>query len=231
MSDGIFVKSEKIQRHISYFLNLTVIGTFFVEFVEGQWFTAFACVLTLFSFYLPGILAKNLKVRLPLEFKLAISLFLYGCLFLGEIQNFYGLFWWWDTLLHTVSGVILSFAGFLILLTLYNQRRLEISAFLLSLFSFCFALALGALWEIFEYTMDQSFGLSMQEDGLNDTMLDLIVDALGSLLTAIMGFIYIKFRKSPIGLFEAMIKGFLSQNRLHRVARKLKIKVKWRSDV
>src|SRR3546814_16435775 len=55
----------------------------------------------------------------------------------------------------------------------------------LAVFAFCFSQAIGALWEIFEFTMDQVFGLTMQKpmlgdpSGLTDTMWDLIVNAIG----------------------------------------------------
>lgn len=221
MNEKVVATSEKIQRYVSYILSLTVVGTFVAGLFEKQWLVAFSCVLVLISFYLPGILAKNFKVRLPIELELIIVLFLYGTLFLGEIQNFYGRFWWWDTLLHTTSGVIISFAGFLMLLTLYNQRRLGISALTMALFSFCFGVAIGTVWEIFEYTVDQ-FGFDMQEDGLNDTMLDLIVDSLGALFTATLGFIFVKFKKSPITLFDRLLQKFLSQNKFHRLLKRLK---------
>jgi uncharacterized membrane protein YjdF len=55
-----------------------------------------------------------------------------------------------------------------------------------ALFAFVFAIALGTLWEIFEFAMDQIFGLEMQKpmfgdpSGLTDTMWDMIVNAIGA---------------------------------------------------
>jgi len=213
MNQIVVEKSEKIQKYLSHLLSLSIIVTFFASLLEKQWLVAFVCVPTFFSFYLPGILAKNLSVRLPTEFQFILSIFLYSAFFLGEVHNFYHRLWWWDVMLHAIAGVILGFAGFLILYTLYSQKRLISSAFTLALFSFCFALALGALWEIFEFTMDQVFKLKMQKSGLNDTMWDLIVDALGAFFAAGMGYLYVKFKKSPLSLFDRMLRKFLSQNR------------------
>ena len=68
----------------------------------------------------------------------------------------------------------------------------------------CFALAAGAIWEIYEYTLDGLMGLNMQHyhlvDGtplmgraaLYDTMKDLIVDALGALVVSVIGYIALK---------------------------------------
>ena len=37
-------------------------------------------------------------------------------------------------------------------------------------------MTIGVIWEIFEFTMDHVFDLTMQKSGLPDTMTDLIVD-------------------------------------------------------
>ena len=56
-------------------------------------------------------------------------------------------------------------------------------------------MAIGATWEIFEFTMDKLFGLSMQKSGLDDTMYDLIVDTFGALSAAAAGYYYLTERK------------------------------------
>jgi hypothetical protein len=71
-------------------------------------------------------------------------------------------------------------------------------------------MALGAVWEIFEYGMDQIFGLNMQKSGLQDTMWDLIVDALGALLTSVIGYIYLKGGKTRI--FYRLVDRFICEN-------------------
>ena len=53
-------------------------------------------------------------------------------------------------------------------------------------------MASGAVWEIFEFGMDQIFGLNMQKSGLQDTMFDLIVDALGGLFVSVLVYKYLK---------------------------------------
>jgi uncharacterized membrane protein YjdF len=55
--------------------------------------------------------------------------------------------------------------------------------------SFCVAMAIGGIWEIFEFAMDQVFGMNMQKSGLIDPMWDLIVDALGPLFSVTTGYL------------------------------------------
>ncbi len=72
-----------------------------------------------------------------------------------------------------------------------------------ALFAFCFAVAVGGLWEIYEFLVDELMGQNMQKfilpDGtilighqaLSDTMGDLIIDAIGALIASIIGYISI----------------------------------------
>ncbi|NLC76313.1 MAG: hypothetical protein GX750_01650, partial [Clostridia bacterium] len=64
----------------------------------------------------------------------------------------------------------------------------QLSAVFVSFFSFCFAVAMGAVWEIYEYFMDQVFGFNMQRGSLDDTMTDLILDTVGAALFAVLGY-------------------------------------------
>ena len=52
-------------------------------------------------------------------------------------------------------------------------------------FSLSFAALGGVLWEIYEFSFDQLFGMTLQGGGITDTMIDLIADTLGGLSIAI----------------------------------------------
>ncbi len=89
-------------------------------------------------------------------------------------------------------------------------RRLKAAPVYLALFSFGFALTLGTLWEIFEFFMDVAFGFNMQKSGLVDTMTDLIVDAVGGLLAAGIGYFYVKGGDSLFA--DRLVKRFIAKN-------------------
>lgn len=205
-------KQSNIRRFLFGFLQAWVVLTILYGIATFEWLIAFEAIIVLISFYIPSIIEKRLQVDLPGELEILIVFFLVASLFLGEVQNFYELFWWWDIFLHTISGIILGLAGFLILFSLYIRKRLQMSAFLLSIFAFSFALALGTVWEIFEFIMDSTFGFNMQKSGLVDTMWDLIVDALGALIVATMGYFYIKYKKSPLSYFDQFLDRFIKNN-------------------
>lgn len=161
-----------------------------------------ALFITLVAFaltILPGVLANRVGLRLPPSFLAATALFVLATLYLGEIQDFYDRFWWWDLVLHFGSAMGFGILGFLLVFMLFQGDRYAAPPWALGVLSFCLAMTVGALWEIFEYAMDTLFGFNMMKSGLPDTMGDLIVDAVGAALAALAGIIYLVGRAGRLG--------------------------------
>ena len=200
----------RIQFVFSWTLRLFMLLAITGAIINQRWHVLFVSSLALFFTFLPSIIEKRFKVYLPAEFEIIILLFIYASLLLGEVHKYYQIYWWWDIILHIGSSIAIGFLGFIILFTLYEEGKIKGRPIIIAIFSFCFAMAIGALWEIFEFSMDQAFGLNMQKSGLMDTMWDLIVDALGALFTSLIGFIYLKGGKTRI--FNRLLARFASEN-------------------
>ena len=200
----------KIEKIISYIIRFTIIIAIISSIINKRWIILFISILSLFFTFLPAIIEKNYKIDLPTEFEIIIVLFIYAGLFLGEVHGYYTKFWWWDIILHTASGIMFGFLGFLILFILYTTKKIEAKPITIAVFSFSFALAIGSIWEIFEFSLDYFFELNMQKSGLVDTMWDLIVDAIGALIASLFGYFYLSGRKTD--LFDKLIKLFINKN-------------------
>ncbi len=202
--------TEKVKLAFAFVIRATLVLAMLSAGIEERWPLLFISLLAFLLTFLPGLFQKNFMIFLPAEFELIIVVFIYLTLFFGEVESYYTRFWWWDVLTHTGSGVALGFMGFLILFTMFEQKKLKAKPITIAIFSFSFALAIGALWEIFEFSMDSFFALNMQKSGLVDTMWDLIVDALGALLASVVGFMYLKGGRTRI--FNRLINNFVKEN-------------------
>ena len=206
--------ADRIQLGISYLLQAILFIASIVSFIRGNWLNAFLTIGILFLTFLPKIIRQSYQVFLPVEFDVLAIIFIFAALYLGEIHSYYTLFWWWDIVLHTSSGFLLGITGFLLMYILTEEKRipLKMNPGFVSLFAFTFALAVGVLWELFEFFMDSNFSFNMQrlESGVVDTMRDLIVDALGALVIAVVGYFYM--RKGQFLLFDRMIHRFVERN-------------------
>lgn len=165
------------------FLSVSILLECFWLIQQKEWASLGMSLLTLIFLALPFLIEKRFNLEFPRGFLSVFLLFLYAAIFLGTANHFYVRFWWWDKMLHGVSGVIFANLGFLIGKQL-NPGILspaKSSRIFISLYSFCFSVASGAVWEIYEYTMDQTFGFLYQGVGIYDTMTDIIADTLGAL--------------------------------------------------
>jgi hypothetical protein len=215
---------EKSHLIITLFIKVSLIFAIGLSVYEQNWITLFVGCLTLLLVFSPNIFERRYNLNIPVEFELVIVIFMYFSLFLGEIGDFYSRFWWWDMILHTSSGIALGFIGFLILYGLNQGGKFSASPKVIALFSFCFALALGALWEIFEFSMDIIFAWDMQKArnleevygycdthfGVIDTMVDLIVDSIGALIASLIGYLYLI--KGEVKYFDKFITSFERDN-------------------
>ena len=185
---------------------------------NNQWLNAFL-ILTIMTITLgPLVFARQIPVKIPPEFHLATILFVFAALFLGDIRSYYIRIWWWDMALHASSGLLLGIFGFLLVYVLNESEKvgLYMRPRFVALFAFLFAVAVGAIWEIFEYSMDQLFGLNMQKpmrgdpSGLTDTMWDLIVDTLGAAAISTLGWWYMK--RPEHSFIDIWIQKFIDRN-------------------
>lgn len=205
-----FDRVDRLELFISSFLRLTLLFAAVYAGITGRWSDLFLILLTLFFTFLPAMVGKSLRISLPMEFEFIFVIFIYAAIFLGEVHGYFTQFWWWDIFLHSLSSVNLGFVAFIILYVIYRSNHVTASPFLIVLFSFCFAMAIGALWEIYEFAMDSIFGLNMQKSGLVDTMWDLVVDAGGAFVASLIGYFYIKRDQGP--LIKRILKKFLDKN-------------------
>lgn len=134
-----------------------------------------------------------------------ILLFLAAALLLGEMMNVYDKFWWWDDMLHGSSGLIFGLAGLFIMFAVNKRTDMRINAVFVAIFVACFAMAMGVLWEIYEFTLDVFFKTTMQQwnmgqnaivigkdyqsMGLRDTMSDLITATIGAMIAGVISFL------------------------------------------
>ena len=151
-----------------------------------------------------------------------VLVFIAAAVLLGEMLNAYDKFWWWDDMLHGSSGLIFGMIGLFIIYAVNKRTDMRISALFVALFVACFAMAMGVLWEIYEFTLDVAFKTTMQQwnmgsnaivmgkdyqgMGLRDTMSDLITATIGALIAS--GISYYAFGRKRHAVRHVMRRAF-----------------------
>ena len=180
-------------------------------------FQTFEVALMMFLIFLPDILHRIIHIKIPRLMEVIFVAFCFCALILGDVADFYGKFGWWDSLEHGMSGVLLGILGYAIINTFNSVEgnKLKFSPVFVSLWVICFALAMGAVWEILEYITDGLFGLNSQQylttpgtfdkavplqghEALRDTMEDLMLDFAGSIIISVIGYFDLKKQRKGI---------------------------------
>lgn len=109
--------------------------------------------------------------------------------------------------------ISIGILGFLLVYVLNEKEDIELDLHpkFIAFFAFIFAMGMGSVWEIFEFSMDQLFGMNMQKSGLVDTMWDLIVDGVGALIISILGWGFLRTRERD-SFLEKWIDSFIDKN-------------------
>ncbi len=150
-------------------------------------------------------LAQRLfRIRFPFYLESTLVVFCFLCLGGGTVYLLYAKLSFWDKILHTLSGFLFTAFGLSAAIPLTEglpsyRRRLAVCLIV----AFFFSLAVGYVWEIYEYSVDSLFGSNLQrwqesvieifEDGtaliadprgyaIRDTLTDMIVNLIGTVL-------------------------------------------------
>lgn len=164
-------------------------------------------VLMLIVLLLPFILKKGFKFEMPWMLSVVIVLFGFTTFIMGDVLDFYGKFYWWSIVHHSISGIMMSIVAFWLINVSLNEHSKYVYYNKLFLFFFVlmFSVGMGAVWEIIEYVFDSVAGTNSQQfmdtatgyivssedipmcghEALRDTMWDMILNFIGSFAVAV----------------------------------------------
>lgn len=196
------------------------VSLFFVEddsAVSRLLFQMLELAVMMVVIFIPKILNRIVHIKVPMAMDIIFVAFCFGTMILGDVADFYGRFPWWDKLHHAISGVLLGILSFEIINT-FNKvdgKEIRFPPLFVAIWMVCFAMAVGSIWEIWEYITDGLFGFNSQQylstrgtfdnsvpleghEALKDTMQDLILDLVGSGAMALFSYFYLRKQRKNL---------------------------------
>lgn len=173
---------EHRSSFIVYFtLRVLVIVTLILQLLNRNYENVFLCGLTLLLLIMPSLLQVTFKVELPTTLEIIILIFIFAAEILGEISEFYLVFPFWDTALHTLNGFLAAAIGFSLVDLLNRSERtvFNLSPIFTAIVAFCFSMTIGVMWEFFEFGMDRLGGFDMQKDTVIHVIRSVTLDPAG----------------------------------------------------
>ncbi len=190
-------------------IRVILILALFLGFYNQRSLVVTMSLLGIIATFLPFFLKIFFRVDTPVVTEIIVIFFIYGILFLADVRGLFAEFWWWGALLNLTASFALGLVGLSAMYALYRGKMINASPFVISFFAFCFAVAIGALWELFEFVLDSGFGFVLQKS-IQDTMGDMIFNSVGALIISVIGYNLLKKNKSP--LFSGLVERYVRKN-------------------
>ena len=168
-----------------------------VEFLEA----IFAIIFTHLWDFFQIFGKKSFIIEVEASTQTMLSLFIFIGVCVGSTINNRTTFEHFDLVTHCASGVLSAWFGYDFANIIYRKRG-DLGPAMSSLFSLAFALSIAVGWEIYEFSMDSLYGMTLQK-GNTDTMVDFISCAIGAVVTMLLVSLY---RNGVIGKNKEAIK-------------------------
>lgn len=183
LSEALYMElREHKSSFIVYFtLRIIVIVMMILQLLNRNYENVFLCVLTLILLIMPSLVQVTFKVELPTTLEIFILIFIFAAEILGEISEFYLVFPFWDTVLHTINGFLAAAIGLSMVDLLNRSQKIvfNLSPLFMAIVAFCFSMTIGVIWEFFEFGMDWLIGYDMQKDTVIHTIRSVMLDPAG----------------------------------------------------
>lgn len=196
---------KKTNQVIKILMFLTGIAYAIKYFIDKDLSYTLISLSLLIIIFVPDILRK-FKIKVLYEMEFLFLLFILLAQVFGSMMQLYDAIHNFDKFVHFTSGIVSAFVG-VYLLTVSKKYDKKTIAFNIMFIIFT-SLAVAGLWEMFEYTCDNILKNDAQRvaiSGVNDTMLDIIMAFLASILVSGM-YLYEELLKKPL-----IVKKFIKQ--------------------
>jgi len=191
-------KSPFMQNYLSLVIKLVLVLSILNSVYNESWHIMSTNIFLLILMFLPQIV-KKYEIEIPTTFEWALFFFVILTLFLGKAGGIVA---------PIVFGIAVAFIGLLILAILYSSNQIKKNYFLITLFSFNFAVAFGAVLELLKFFLKTLAGHTISGELYIYTMRNLLFVIIGAAIAAIIGLIYMK---GYIGI-RKVAKAFLKLN-------------------
>ncbi len=203
---------NKVCLHLSWFIVASLMVAAGYELYTRDWSNLFVILLVVVLSGVPYVMEKKFDIHTPEAIRLGIIVFLFATFFLGEVNQFYENFFWWDVALHTFAGAGGTLIAYILLVIFYRQSELRSTPFMTSLLAFSLTMTMAVLWEVYEFMIDEFVKpeMVMQRDNF-DTMTDFVVTIIGAIFVSVPGYRYLLIRNDD-GVISEIIEDGRQQN-------------------
>ena len=193
------MKLDKLLTMIFYILLLV---TAIIDSLYRDGIKFWRIILIFVTIFVVRIIFNKTFLKKFLSAYIITIIFIFISMYLANVWDFYAIDNY-DKFLHFISGILIGFLGLVIYIYLSNGNiNNEMKPITIFIFPLIFSIAIAGVWEIWEFSTDQIFGLTAQWN-LEDTMWDIILGSLGGGISS--GLIYYSNKSKKIRVIQRLI--------------------------
>lgn len=185
------------------YLSLSIKLILIISIINGiynhLWHLVSTNIFLLILMFLPQAI-KKYEIKFPPRFEWVLLVFVFSTIFMGKISGI---------VTPIIFGIAIALIGFMILAILYSSNQIKKNYFLIILFSFNFAVALGFGIELLKYYLKIALGHTLSPDLYSYSMRTMTFVILGALISSILGYMYMKYKR---GILKGLVKSFTQDN-------------------
>ena len=187
--------SRRTQRRLTRGMQVVLVGVLFYGLFSLHLPTIANAAVALAITFVPAIFERDLE--LPMDSGLVLwittAVFLHA---LGS-AGLYDAVAPWDHLTHALSASVVAAAGYAFFRAVHlHTDHVYIPPTFMVVLILIFVLAAGVVWELLEFAIDQfaiyaGIPAVLAQHGIHDTIVDLLFNVVGAVVTAIWGTVYL----------------------------------------
>ncbi|MDP7265215.1 MAG: ATP-binding protein, partial [Candidatus Thermoplasmatota archaeon] len=193
---------NKIYLVFIWVIRLILLASAVMETQTGRWHIFFIDLFAFVLTFLPLGIRLALKISFPRAFETGIYV---SILLMVTIEKFME-----GNLVFVFLGFLLAIVGFTLMYVMYYHKRPGAVNFMVVLFSFCFSVSLGAVWEVFHYFMTDILKVRLEGFFHDYSPLGLVLIMIGAGTSSVIGYIYLKFSRKYF--IQKVLSNFLKKN-------------------
>lgn len=177
---------KKLNNVLMFLCSLASLCYFVRDYNIGAYDRLLGSASIILVLFIPRIFQKIFKLKISDGMELIYVVFIILAQFLGSVVNLYNTVWWYDLFTHFLSGILTAVLSLVILnwFSMYKDKNKGFNI----LFIISFTLMVASIWEMLEFGADTFLGMNVQhsiETGVSDTMEDILVAFLGSIIVSL----------------------------------------------
>lgn len=158
--------NKKVCNLLDNILRIIIVILILVKIINLEFEDIGMLVLTFILTFYNWFLKKVFKINLNIYSRILLSLLIFLAQCLGTTLNFYDLYDNWDLIVHFIFGIVMFIVGYDIFSNLDKRYcDIKLNKKIKIIFTILFALSVGSIWEMYEYSVDGILNLDTQRTG------------------------------------------------------------------